>query len=287
MATAPGAPAPGFDAPGVEDFDLPPIAGIEWLTKPVLMLVFSAVIIYVLFRLAVRNPQLVPSKGQFLGESFHGLVRNNIARDMIGPEYLKYVPFLTALFAFILVNNLFGIIPMIQFPTFAHPGVPYALAMIVWLIYMFVGIQHHGLGGFLRVSTWPPDVPWWVRIILTPIEFISNIILRPITLSLRLFGNMFAGHLLLLVFILGGEYMLFVADDLALKLLSPVRVRHGHRLHVLRGLRPGHTGLHLRHALGVLHRHVARRRPLATPARSPVHKPLGNRASGPDRKEAT
>ena len=221
LATAPGAPAPGFDAPGVEDFDLPPIAGIEWLTKPVLMLVFSAVIIYVLFRLAVRNPQLVPSKGQFLGESFHGLVRNNIARDMIGPEYLKFVPFLTALFAFILVNNLFGIIPMIQFPTFAHPGVPYALAMIVWLIYTYGGIHHHGLVGYLRISTWPPDVPWWVRIILTPIEFISNIILRPVTLSLRLFGNMFAGHLLLLVFILGGEYMLFVADDLALKLLSP------------------------------------------------------------------
>src|SRR6185312_14530900 len=94
LAAAPGAPAPGFDAPGVEDFDLPPIAGIEWLTKPVLMLVFSAVIIYVLFRLSVRNAQLVPSKGQFLGESFHGLVRNSIARDMIGPEFLRFVPFL-------------------------------------------------------------------------------------------------------------------------------------------------------------------------------------------------
>ena len=64
-------------------------------------------------------------------------------------------------------------------------------------------------------------MPWWVRIILTPIEFISNILLRPVTLSLRLFGNMFAGHLLLLVFILGGQYMLFVADSVALKVLSP------------------------------------------------------------------
>ena len=209
LAAAPGGPAPGFDAPGVEDFDLPPIAGIEWLTKPVLMLVFSAVIIYVLFRLSVRNVQLVPGKGQFLGESFHGLVRNSIARDMIGPEFLRFVPFLTTLFAFILVNNLFGIIPMIQFPTFAHPGVPYALAMIVWLIYMFVGIHHHGLVGFLRVSTWPPDVPWWVRIILTPIEFISNIILRPITLSLRLFGNMFAGELIFMLIALLG----FIAGD--------------------------------------------------------------------------
>src|SRR3954447_21694492 len=167
LATAPGGPAPGFDAPGVEDFDLPPIAGIEGLTKPVVMLVFSAVIIYVLFRLAVRNPQLVPSKGQFLGESFHGLVRNTIARDMIGPEFLKYVPFLTALFAFILVNNLFGIIPMIQFPTFAHPGVPYALALISCLVNNRVGTRHPARGGSRRVWPGPPDVPWWVRIILT------------------------------------------------------------------------------------------------------------------------
>jgi F-type H+-transporting ATPase subunit a len=216
MATA---PAPGFEAPGVEDFQLPPVFGP--VTKPVLELVLAAIIVVVLFRLAVRKPQLVPSKTQFLGESFHGIVRNSIAKDMIGPEFLKYVPFLTALFAFILVNNLFGIIPFIQFPTFSHPGVPYALALVVWLTYTFVGIRHHGLGGYVRISTWPPDVPWWVRIILTPIEFLSNIILRPVTLSLRLFGNMFAGHLLLLLFILGGEYMLFTADSILLKILSP------------------------------------------------------------------
>jgi F-type H+-transporting ATPase subunit a len=216
MATA---PAPGFEAPGVEDFQLPPIFGP--VTKPVLELALAAIIVVVLFRLAVRKPQLVPSKTQFLGESFHGIVRNSIAKDMIGPEFLRYVPFLTALFAFILVNNLFGIIPFIQFPTFSHPGVPYALALLVWVIFTVVGIRHHGLGGYLRISTWPPDVPWWVRIILTPIEFISNIILRPVTLSLRLFGNMFAGHLLLLLFILGGQYMLLTADSILLKILSP------------------------------------------------------------------
>jgi F-type H+-transporting ATPase subunit a len=218
-ATVPGGPAPGFDAPGTDAFDLPPIFG--GVTKPIVQLVLAAVIIYVLFRLAARRPQLVPSKGQFLGESFHGIVRNTIARDMIGPEFLKYVPFLTALFAFVLVNNLFGIIPLFQFPTFSHPGVPYALAGLVWLVYNLVGIRHHGLGGYLKVSTWPPDVPWWVRIILTPIEFLSNILLRPVTLSLRLFGNMFAGHLLLVLFILGGQYMLFTADSIVLKVLSP------------------------------------------------------------------
>lgn len=221
LATAPAGPAPGFESPGVADFDLPPIAGIEGLTKPVLQLVFSALIIYVLFRLSVRRVQLVPGKGQFLGESFHGLVRNNIARDMIGPEFLKYVPFLTALFAFVLVNNLFGIIPLIQFPTMSHPGMAYALAILTWFIYNVVGIRKQGFGGYVRLQTWPPGVPGWVRIILTPIEFLSNIILRPVTLAFRLFGNMFAGHLVLLLFIFGAEYMLLIADSILLKVMSP------------------------------------------------------------------
>ncbi|GAA4539374.1 F0F1 ATP synthase subunit A [Pseudonocardia xishanensis] len=219
MTTTATAPAPGFEAPGVDAFQLPPLFGD--VTKPVLQLVLAAIIIVVLFRVATSRMQLVPGRAQFLGESFHGIVRNTVARDMIGPEFVKYVPFLTALFAFVLVNNLFGIIPFLQFPTFSHPGVPYALAGLVWIVFTYVGVKHHGFGGYMRISTWPPDVPWWVRIILTPIEFLSNIILRPVTLSLRLFGNMFAGHLLLVLFILGGEYMLVVADSITLKILSP------------------------------------------------------------------
>ncbi|MEJ3657149.1 F0F1 ATP synthase subunit A [Actinomycetes bacterium KLBMP 9759] len=217
LATAPA--PPGFDAPGVEDFQLPPIFGD--ITKPVLQLVLAALIIWAFFAFSVRKPSLVPSKSQFLGESLHGLVRNSIARDNIGPEFLKFVPYLTTLFAFILVNNLFGIVPIIQFPTFSHPGVPYALAAFTWLIFTWVGIKHHGFMGYVRISVWPPGVPGWVRFILTPIEFISNILLRPVTLSLRLFGNMFAGHLLLLVFILGGEYMLLHSETLLVNILSP------------------------------------------------------------------
>ena len=87
MTTLATATRAGLDAPGVDAFDLPPIFGL--VTKPVVLLVLSAVIIYVLFRLALRRPQLVPSKGQFLGEAFHGMVRNTIARDMIGPEFLR------------------------------------------------------------------------------------------------------------------------------------------------------------------------------------------------------
>ena len=223
----PGTPMPaeGFSAPSSSDFDIPPIFEgvpvLEWIDKPVIQLVFSVALIYGFFAIATRSPALVPGRVQFAAEKFQGMVRDSIARDNIGPDFRKYTPYLVTLFAFLLVNNLFGIVPLIQFPTFAHPGMAYALAGLTWLIYNIVGIRKQGFGGYVQLMTWPPGVPGWVRIILTPIEFLSNFILRPITLSFRLFGNMFAGHLLLLVFVFGAEYMLTVADSILLKIMSP------------------------------------------------------------------
>ena len=221
----PPMPAEGFKAPGVEDFNIPPIFEgvpvLEWFDKPALQLILGALIVYGFFAIATRAPTIVPGRMQFMVEKFQGLVRDQIARDNIGPDFRRYVPFLVALFAFILVNNIFGIVPFIQFPTFSHPGMAYALAALTWVIYNYVGIRKQGFVGYVKLQTWPPGVPWAVRIVLTPIEFISNFILRPVTLSLRLFGNMLAGHLLLLVFIFGGEYMLTTADSLVLNILSP------------------------------------------------------------------
>ncbi|GAA4928957.1 ATP synthase F0 subcomplex A subunit [Actinomycetospora succinea] len=221
----PGTPAEGFKAPGVEDFNLPPIFEgvpvLEWVDKVSIQFIVAALIVWGFFALATKDPKVVPGRLQFLAEKFQGIVRDQIARDNIGPDFRKYVPYLVALFAFILVNNVFGILPFVQFPSFSHPGMAYALAAITWLIYNYVGIKKQGFGGYVQLMTWPPGVPGWVRVILTPIEFLSNFILRPVTLSLRLFGNMLAGHLLLLVFIFGGEYMLTVADDLVLNVLSP------------------------------------------------------------------
>ena len=225
LAQAPEPPAPGFKAPSTEDFNIPPIFEgvpvLEWIDKPVIQLVFSVVLVLGFFALATRSPALLPGKVQFAAEKFHGIVRDSIARDNIGPEFRKYVPYLVALFSFLLVNNLFGIIPLIQFPTMSHPGMAYALAGLSWLVYNIIGFRKQGFMGYVRLQTWPPGVPAAVRIILTPIEFLSNILLRPITLSFRLFGNMFAGHLVLLLFIFGAEYMLTIADSLLLNILSP------------------------------------------------------------------
>jgi F-type H+-transporting ATPase subunit a len=107
-------------------------------------------------------------------------------------------------------------LPVIQFPTFSHVGWAYAAAILVWLIYNTVGIRKHGFLGYLKHQTMPAGVPWWLMPLMIPIEFISNIVVRPISLSLRLFANMFAGHILLLVFVLGGTYMVFEAGNIAL-----------------------------------------------------------------------
>ena len=226
LAQAPTPPAPGFKAPSAEDFNIPPIFEgvpvLEWIDKPVIQMIVSVLFIYAFFQLATRNPQLLPGRLQFAAEKFHSAVRDQIARDNIGPDFRKYVPYLVALFAFLLVNNIFEILPLVQFPTFSHPGMAYVLAALTWGIYNYVGIRRQGFVGYLRLMTWPPGVPVWVRFILTPIEALSNFILRPVTLSLRLFGNMLAGHLVLLVFTFAAEYMLLIADSVFLKIMSPV-----------------------------------------------------------------
>ena len=84
----------------------------------------------------------------------------------------------------------------------------YALAALSWVIYNAVGIRKHGLLGYLKLQSVPSGVSPVMYPLLIPLEFFSNILVRPVTLALRLFANMFAGHLLLILFALGGEYLL-------------------------------------------------------------------------------
>ena len=212
-----------FQPPGPESFDLPPIInGVDWFTKPVLVSMLSVVVIIWFFWGASRKAAIVPSKLQFAGELGYNFVRNSIARDAIGSaEHMKYVPYLCGLFFFILLNNVAATIPLIQFPTFSHIGWAYAAAIMSWVIYNVVGIRKHGAWGYFKHQTMPAGVPGWLMPLMIPIEFISNILVRPVSLSLRLFANMFAGHILLLVFVLGGEYMLLHSESVLLGVLSP------------------------------------------------------------------
>jgi F-type H+-transporting ATPase subunit a len=137
----------GFHAPGPGIFDLPPVfeIGSVGVTKPMLLLLLSALLIFAFFYAAAKQRSMVPGKLQYAGEVSYGFVRNNLGRDIIGSrDFMRFMPYLAALFFFVLLNNLFASIPFIQFPTFSRAGTVYALAGLSWLIYNYVGIRKHG-----------------------------------------------------------------------------------------------------------------------------------------------
>ncbi len=211
-------PMEGFVSPGVNSFDVPPFfESVPWFNKYMLQGIVSVFVIMAFWVVMARKKAMVPSKTQFIGEAAYGFVRNTIARDMIGHDYKKYVPLLIALFSFVLVNNLWGVFPLTLLPTASHAGWAYGLAGLVWLIYNVVGIRTHGFGGYLKHTVLPPGVPKFMWPVIIPLEFFSNIIVRPVTLSLRLFANMLAGHLLVLLFVLGGEYLLLHSEPIVNK----------------------------------------------------------------------
>lgn len=207
--------------PGVEDFFPPPVvegAGL-WFTKYTLLVVLAVVAIIAFYVLAYRNPKLVPSRAQWLAESIYGFARNNIAHDMIGPQGIRFAPYLATLLSFLLLTNLFGIIPGIQVSPNSHIAFPVVLAAISYIMFIYQGVRRHGIGYFKHALILP--APWFVQPILIPIEFASTFIIRPFTLALRLFANMFAGHTILLVFILGG-FVLLNAEAAFIKPISVV-----------------------------------------------------------------
>jgi F-type H+-transporting ATPase subunit a len=162
----------------------------------------------------------VPTKKQWLAESIYGFVRNNIAVDMIGHAGVRFAPYFTTLFCFILLTNFFAIVPFLQISPNSHIAFPALLAAISYVMFIYAGIRHHGAGKFFKNSLVPP-APWFILWILVPIEFASTFLFRPFTLAVRLFANMFAGHMILLVFSLGG-FALLNAQSFLVKPISVV-----------------------------------------------------------------
>jgi F-type H+-transporting ATPase subunit a len=200
----------GYPAPSINDFYFTPFfkIGTVGFGKPGLLMILSVIIVVTFFWFAFRSPKLVPRGIQNVGEMGILFVRDQILRPQLGKRGDKWLPFLVSLFFFIWVNNIFGIIPIFYFPAMSKYGYPVALAGMVWLIYMFLGMKHQGVFGYFRNMSVPQGAPWWILPLLVPIELFSNILVRPFTLSVRLFANMLAGHVLLLVFTLATWYLL-------------------------------------------------------------------------------
>jgi F-type H+-transporting ATPase subunit a len=197
----------GYNPPTIQDFDFAPAFHIgPWgVTKPELLMAISVVAIVGFFWAAFAKPKMVPRGAQNIGELGVLFVRDQILRPMTGRKGDRFLPFLVSLFFFIWLMNIMEVIPIAQFPVTSRIGFVWPLVLLVWLTYMSVGIRAKGPIGFFKGMI-PSGAPWWILWLLAPIVLFSDILVRPFTLGVRLFANMFAGHLLLIVFYVATWY---------------------------------------------------------------------------------
>jgi F-type H+-transporting ATPase subunit a len=160
----------------------------------------SVVIVFVFFVIAGRKQQLVPTGAQNIAEATVDFIRDGIILQTMGPEGLPFMPFLLTMFSFIFVCNIWEIIPGAQMPVNARIALPAFMAIVVWFIYNAVGVIKQGPLGYFKNALFPPGVPKALYVLVTPIELVQLIIVRPLSQSVRLFANMLAGHLLLISF---------------------------------------------------------------------------------------
>lgn len=192
--------------------EFPPVSHVtEWpdlfgsgplaVNKVVILMWISVVLVFGLFFVASRRAKLVPSGVQNLAESVVDFVREGVVMQTMGPEGMVFLPLLVMMFCFILVANMWEVIPFAQMPVNGRIALPAYMGVLVWVLFNFMGIRNQGFFGYFKSVLFPPGVPKLLYILVTPIEFVSTILVRPFSLAVRLFANMLAGHLLLVSFI--------------------------------------------------------------------------------------
>lgn len=164
-------------------------------TNSSLWMVIGAVVSIMFLALAMRKPQMVPGRLQMLAEMTYSFIANMI-KENTGTKGMQYFPLIFTVFMIVLMGNLLGLIPY-SFTYTSQLIVTAGLAIAIFMIVIVLGLVRHGTHFFSLFL--PPGVPMWLWPLVIPLELVSFLI-RPITLSVRLFANMMAGHLMLKVF---------------------------------------------------------------------------------------
>ncbi|GGP50829.1 F0F1 ATP synthase subunit A [Streptomyces abikoensis] len=201
----------GFPAPGLHSFVFEPlfkIGGIEF-NKPMLLAILGSLVVVGFFWAAFGKAKVVPGKLQMIGETGYDFVRRGIVYEALGKKQGdKYVPFMVSLFFFVWIMNLWSIIPVASFPVTSIIAYPAGLALVVYVMWVFLTFKKHGFtGGWKNITGYNKELGWVLPLIVV-IEGLSNLIIRPFTHAVRLFANMFAGHLLIVMFTIASWYLL-------------------------------------------------------------------------------
>ena len=199
----------GFHGPSIDEFFPGPLLFEDTpfeINRIILVRYVAVIALLLVFWLGTRRMSVVPGRFQSLVEMGLDMVRVNIADDLLGKKDGKrFLPILTTMFFMILFMNLTGVIPFLNIAGTSVIGVPLVLAIVAYVTFIYAGVKKSPKN-FFKNSLFPSGVPWPVYIIVTPIEFISTFIIRPITLTLRLMMNMIVGHLLLVLFFAATQF---------------------------------------------------------------------------------
>ncbi len=209
-------PPEGYVPPNIDEFFYDPLfgSGVFAVNRIVLIMLLMTGLLCLLFGVGFRRPQVVPRGLQNLLETGTDFIRKEIGDEVIGSEASRrFSPYLTALFFFILAMNITSIIPGLNIPVNGLAAMPLILAVITWVIYNYQGAKAQGLGHYVKGSLFPPGIPGPIYLLVTPIEFVSTFILRPVTLFIRLLANMIAGHLILGLFFSASTYLFLGYQD--------------------------------------------------------------------------
>ncbi|QAY71676.1 ATP synthase F0 subunit A [Xylanimonas protaetiae] len=204
----------GFHPPSIGDF-FPPAILFEgtpfqidriWIIR-----IVATIALLTVFTLAARRAKLVPGRFQAAVEYLLEFVRVQVAEEILGKAHAKrFLPMLTTIFFSILAFNLTSVIPGLNLAGSSRIGIPLLLAVWVFVTYWAVGIRKHGLGGYLKANLFPPsikDMPF-LYVIVTPIELLQILVIRPASLTIRLVANMVAGHIMLVLCFAATQFFL-------------------------------------------------------------------------------
>lgn len=201
----------GFPAPGLQSFMFKPLAkvgGVE-INKTMVLALLGTVVIVGFFWAAFHKPKIVPGKLQMVGEAGYDFIRRGLVYEALGKrEGEKYVPLMVSLFFFVWIMNLWAVIPVAQFPVTSVISYPLGLALIVFVLWVGLTFKRHGfVGGWKNLSGFDKSLGAVLPLIML-LELFQNLLVRPFTHAVRLFANMFAGHMLILLFTIASWYLL-------------------------------------------------------------------------------
>jgi len=190
----------GLNIYPMEQFVVKPLFGgdtLSWYTVSNATLWYAVAILatVALLILGTRKRGMVPTRSQSVAEMIYGFV-HKMVEDIAGKEGLKYFPYIMAIFMFTLTANVIGLLPW-SFTTTSHLWVTGGLAFTIFIVITIIGFARNGLGYFRLL--WVSSAPAALRPVLFAIELISYLV-RPISHSIRLMGNMMAGHAVIKVF---------------------------------------------------------------------------------------